>query len=385
MVLYAASREFVPLYAVYALLFRDTGLSVAQISSLFAIWTVVSFALEVPSGALADVVSRRLLLVLAALLAAASFATWILVPTYLGFAMGFVLWGIGGALQSGTFEALIYDALARDGRTSSYAGLAGTAEAASITSTLVALLVASPLLAAGSFELVGWASVGAAVITALVARRLPDPPRGTSDGDEVEPGWSDALRSGTAEVVASRAVARGVMLVAAVAGVLVVDEYTPLIADDLGATTQTIPLLLAIPMVGQIVGTALAGRASRASPRTIAAMAIVAAAGLAVVPSVGSIGAFVALGVATGILWALSIVAEARLQDAITGTSRATVMSVAGVASEGAGLIVVGWYAVGPAPVVATALLSVATVALIGLAHERRRRPWVQRRGGQPR
>lgn len=146
MVLYAASREFVPLYAVYALLFRDTGLSVAQISSLFAIWTLVSFALEVPSGALADVVSRRLLLVVAALLAAASFATWVLVPTYLGFAVGFVLWGIGGALQSGTFEALLYDALAREGRTSSYAGLAGTAEAASTTSTLVALLVASPLL-----------------------------------------------------------------------------------------------------------------------------------------------------------------------------------------------------------------------------------------------
>ena len=372
-VLYAASREFVPLYAVYALLFRDSGLSVAQISSLFAIWTLVSFVLEVPSGALADVVSRRLLLVIAALLAAASFATWILVPTYLGFAVGFVLWGIGGALQSGTFEALIYDALARDGRTSSYAGLAGTAEAASTTSTLVALLVASPLLATGSFELVGWASVGAAMIAALVARRLPNPPRGLSERDsDDEPGWLDALRSGTAEVVASRAVARGVMLVAAVAGVLVVDEYTPLIADDLGAPTETIPLLLASPMVGQIVGTALAGRAARASSRTTAAMVVVAAAGLAVVASVGSVGAFVALGVTTGILWALSIVAEARLQDAITGTSRATVMSVAGVASEGAGLIVVGWYAFGPSPVTATALLAVATVLLTVLAREPR-------------
>ena len=372
-VLYAASREFVPLYAVYALLFRDSGLSVAQISSLFAIWTLVSFVLEVPSGALADVVSRRLLLVIAALLAAASFATWILVPTYLGFAVGFVLWGIGGALQSGTFEALIYDALARDGRTSSYAGLAGTAEAASTTSTLVALLVASPLLATGSFELVGWASVGAAMIAALVARRLPNPPRGLSERDsDDEPGWLDALRSGTAEVVASRAVARGVMLVAAVAGVLVVDEYAPLIADDLGAPTETIPLLLAIPMVGQIVGTALAGRAARASSRTTAAMVVVAAAGLAVVASVGSVGAFVALGVTTGILWALSIVAEARLQDAITGTSRATVMSVAGVASEGAGLIVVGWYAFGPSPVTATALLAVATVLLTVLPREPR-------------
>jgi len=48
---------------VYTLLFSDTGLSVWQISSLFVIWSVSSFVLEVPSGACADATSRRRLLV----------------------------------------------------------------------------------------------------------------------------------------------------------------------------------------------------------------------------------------------------------------------------------------------------------------------------------
>jgi len=35
---------------VYSLLFADAGLSTARISTLFVIWSVVSFVFEVPSG-----------------------------------------------------------------------------------------------------------------------------------------------------------------------------------------------------------------------------------------------------------------------------------------------------------------------------------------------
>ncbi len=50
-VAYYASRDLLPLYSVYALLFADHGLAVAQVSSLFIIWSLTSFVLEVPSGA----------------------------------------------------------------------------------------------------------------------------------------------------------------------------------------------------------------------------------------------------------------------------------------------------------------------------------------------
>ncbi|MCF0085746.1 hypothetical protein B0E37_00789 [Streptomyces sp. MH192] len=97
---YAFLDEFVLLYPVYALLFSDTGLSVWQISSLFALWSLTGVVLEVPSGALADGTSRRRLLVLAPLLTATGFALWVLLPSYASFAVGFVLWGAGGALGS---------------------------------------------------------------------------------------------------------------------------------------------------------------------------------------------------------------------------------------------------------------------------------------------
>jgi hypothetical protein len=48
-----ALRASVLLYPVYALLFADAGLTTGEVSSLFAVWSVVSFGCEIPAGALA--------------------------------------------------------------------------------------------------------------------------------------------------------------------------------------------------------------------------------------------------------------------------------------------------------------------------------------------
>ena len=92
-------QDFIPLYPLYQLLFADHGLSAAQISILFVIWSTTAFVLEVPSGAWADTYSRRKLLVLGALISALGYAAWITVPSFAGFALGFVLWGVAGVLQ----------------------------------------------------------------------------------------------------------------------------------------------------------------------------------------------------------------------------------------------------------------------------------------------
>src|SRR3954453_6910795 len=56
MLAYYSSRDLVPLYSVYSLLFCDHGLSLGQISSLFILWSLTSLVFEVPSGARADTV-----------------------------------------------------------------------------------------------------------------------------------------------------------------------------------------------------------------------------------------------------------------------------------------------------------------------------------------
>ncbi|GAA3748561.1 MFS transporter [Plantactinospora mayteni] len=172
--LYAFLDDFVLLYPLYALLFTDTGLSVAQISSLFVIWSLTGIVLEVPSGVWADAVSRRLLLAGAPLLGAVGFGLWVAAPSYWVFALGFVLWGARGALQSGASEALLYDELDRLGLADRYGRVIGRASTVSLLGVLLAIAVATPVFAVGGYPAVGVASVLASLLCALVALALPE-------------------------------------------------------------------------------------------------------------------------------------------------------------------------------------------------------------------
>lgn len=399
-VLFKGTRDLLPIYALYGVLFADHGLSTAQISLLLALWSVTAFVLEVPSGAWADTVSRRALLVLSSLLQATCFALWMLAPSFLGFALGFVVWGVASSLESGTFEALIYDDLVARGEPSAYASIMGWARGAQETTVLVAILAAAPLFALGGYPLVGWVSVGIALLHTLTAVALPSAPVAISAGavddldDEppgaagphVVPGSSQSmsgaepgglsryvtmLRTGTAEAFRVRRVRRGVLLGALLYGVTAFDEYFGLLAVSGGASTSTSALLVAVTVAGSLVGSLLAGRTEVVPARWLAVALFLA--GILFIAGSLAVGAaltagpwllwvgFAGIGIAYGIDFTIEVVAGARLQAAIEGRARATVLSFSGLLSEIVALLVFGFVAA------ATQWLTMsATIALLG-------------------
>lgn len=215
---YAFLDDFVLLYPVYALLFSDTGLSIWQISSLFALWSITGILLEVPSGAWADAVSRRLLLWLGPLLTAAGFALWVIVPSYWAFALGFVLWGVRGALGSGALEALVYDELDRLGAADRYARVIGRAQAFGMVAVMAAMGLAGPVLDFGGYPAVGAASVLVCVLTSVVATRFPEHREAVTEGKERASTFA-TLRTGLAEARRDRSVRGALLLVPAVGAV----------------------------------------------------------------------------------------------------------------------------------------------------------------------
>ncbi|MGW4155680.1 MFS transporter [Micromonospora chersina] len=340
---YAFLTDLVLLYPVYALLFADTGLSVGQISSLFVLWSAAGILLEVPSGAWADAVSRRLLLCLAPLLAAAGFALWVLVPSYPAFAVGFLLWGAGGALRSGALEALVWTELDRLGAAGRYARLIGRAKTAELLGVVAAMGLAAPVLALGGYPAVGAASVAACLAAAAVATRFPEhrapeppghDPAGAAQPDPDE-GWWASLRGGLAEARADRSVRAALLLVPAVAAVWGgLDEYTPLLARDTGIPAAGVPLLLLLVWAGTTVGGLLAPAGERLTDRGFAALLAGAALALAVGALLRHPAGFVLVGVAFAAFQLATVLADVRLQARISGPDRATVTSVAGMATD---------------------------------------------------
>lgn len=149
-------------------------MSGAQLSGLFIIWSGVGIVAEVPSGALADRFSRRYCLVAAGLLQALGFLVWVTLAGFSGFAAGFVLWGLGGSLVSGAFEALLYEGLSEAGAREHYTSVIGAATAAGLVAQLPAALAAAVLFGSGGYELVGWVSIGTCLAAAALATQLPE-------------------------------------------------------------------------------------------------------------------------------------------------------------------------------------------------------------------
>ncbi|MFG3104169.1 MFS transporter [Streptomyces sp. NPDC048182] len=340
---YAFLDDFVLLYPVYALLFADTGLSVWQISSLFAVWSATGVVLEVPSGVWADAVSRRLLLVLGPLLTAAGFALWVLVPSYGAFALGFLLWGAGGALASGSLEALVHDELDRLGAAGRYARVMGRARSAGLVAVMAAMAVAGPVFAWGGYAAVGGASVLVCLVRAALATRLPE--HRTPSSDETD-GWAASLRTGLAAARADRSVRGALLLVPAVSAVWgALDEYTPLLVRDTGVAEATVPWLLLMIWTGATAGGLLAGPGERLGTAGFAGLLAGAALALAVGAGSGSPAGLVLVGLAFGGFQLAHVLADARLQHRIDASGRATLTSIAGLGGELGTVAVYGGYA----------------------------------------
>jgi MFS family permease len=331
----AVLAELVPLYAVYPLLFAGHGLSVGQISGLYLIWSLAGFVLEVPSGALADRVSRRRLLAVAGLLKGLGFGLWVFVPSYPAFAAGFVLWGMGGAFASGTREALIFDELAAAGAADRYPAIIGRTEVLGTFGVVVSTVVALPAMALGGYRLTGALSAAASIGTGLLALGLPERPR-VESADETGgiTGYLRTLRTGLAEARSNRALRRLVLIAALLPGLTAFDEYMSLLAGDTGVRPGLVPVLMLLAYAGLVVGAELAGRRPGVRPARLAALV----AGGAVLLAAGSLSGhpvgFVGVGGWYLATWYASVVSGARLQVEMTGDARATVTSVSALLEE---------------------------------------------------
>ncbi len=108
-------------YPIFTILFIDFGLTLEQFALLNAAWAASIVLLEVPSGALADIIGRRNLLVSTGILMVIEIALLCFVPMgnlhllFVIFLINRILSGAAEAAASGADEAIAYDSLKRDG------------------------------------------------------------------------------------------------------------------------------------------------------------------------------------------------------------------------------------------------------------------------------
>ncbi len=109
-------------YPVLAVLFLDLGLSATQYTLLNFVWAIVIVVAEVPSGALADRIGRRPLIVAAAVCMVLEMSLLLAAPVNGGLVLllfclaNRAFSGLAEALASGADESLAYESLAAEAR-----------------------------------------------------------------------------------------------------------------------------------------------------------------------------------------------------------------------------------------------------------------------------
>lgn len=105
-------------YPVFTILFLDYGLTIEQFALLNTVWAVTIVCAEVPSGALADIIGRKQLIVATSLFMLVEMGIIAFVPitninlVFWAFLTNRILSGLAEAMASGADEAIAYDSLA---------------------------------------------------------------------------------------------------------------------------------------------------------------------------------------------------------------------------------------------------------------------------------
>jgi len=147
-------------YPVFMVMFLRYGITLEQFGLLNAAWAIVIVLLEVPSGALADLVGRKVLLVAAAVMMALEMLLLAVVPAESAWVLpalllNRVLSGAAEAFASGADEALAFDSLKAVGREGDWPRVLERLMQFGGLATIVAMITGSLVYSPDLFNSVG--------------------------------------------------------------------------------------------------------------------------------------------------------------------------------------------------------------------------------------
>lgn len=102
--------------SIETLYYRHFGLSFQQIAILISSSLLTSMVLDIPTGAFADLYGRKKSVIVASFFNFLAISLLLLGSSFPWFLIGFSLWGVGLAFNSGVEQALLYELLAKIGK-----------------------------------------------------------------------------------------------------------------------------------------------------------------------------------------------------------------------------------------------------------------------------
>lgn len=161
---------------------KDVGLNPLEMVLVGTVLEATVFLAEIPTGVVADLVSRRLSIIIGLLLIGPAFLLQACVPTFAAVLLAQVVWGIGYTFTSGAIEAWITDEIGEDNVTPVFTREQQIHLTATVLATITAgglgiLSLRLPMVVSG----VGFLVLAAAMLAFMPERHFTPTPKGDRD------------------------------------------------------------------------------------------------------------------------------------------------------------------------------------------------------------
>lgn len=338
------STQFILLYPVYSIMFIENGLSKTQVSTLLALWGITSLVLEIPLGVVADRISRKWVLFASALFKTAGFLTWFFWPVYIGYAIGFVLWGISSALKSGTLEAYVYDGLKSFNAEKEFEKVNGRIYSVGSIGVALALIIGGAVSEFG-YAYVSVASIIVTVVSILVIGFAGDYEISKSTGEtNVWKSFGTSIKRTMNNLGVMRLMVLFVMLMGIYGGL---DEFWPILMSGLSWPNWAIGITgfigyFSYALAG-VVNERFPNFSNNFSYRAVAVGTLISYFGFYLTHNY----AFFIISYFVGFVASIvEIKMSAQMQDMFESETRATMTSIRGMLIEVIGVsltLIIGW------------------------------------------
>lgn len=160
---------------IWVIFLNKKGLNLTSIGVLDAVAFAAIALLEIPSGALADLIGRKYTLAIGSFLYSLGMLFLALTNSISIVVIGYLLWHISNAFFSGTNYAYLYDTLKASNKESDYQKIAGRLRAISSIALASGSLIGGWIAATTSLSVIFYIIFALCLISTIIALTLKEP------------------------------------------------------------------------------------------------------------------------------------------------------------------------------------------------------------------
>lgn len=176
-------RSFIFAYVIERLFWKSRGISITDTVYIEFVYAIVIVITELPSGVLADRLSRTLIVRISALINFLSSLLMIYAYGFWMFAIAISLSAVHGAFSSGSINALVYDGLKDLQQVDAFEKCLGRIKAIRYTSGLIAALIGALIAQHISLEANYYLSAVSSFIGFVLTLMLTEPSKHINESD----------------------------------------------------------------------------------------------------------------------------------------------------------------------------------------------------------